>query len=90
MVVPMLLPSVAISLQLGTAAALVGVEPGQGDRGGERGAAVVSGVAALSSAAVGLQLGAVATVVVSDTGQGDRGGVRGETEMSAKAGATCG
>ena len=86
----MLLPSVAISLQLGTAATMVDVEPGQGDRGGERGAAVVTGVAAWSLAAVGLRLGAVATEVASDTGQGDRGGVRGETEMSAKAGATCG
>ena len=87
-VVPMHLPSVAMSLQLGTAATMVDAELGQGDRGGERGAAVASAVAALSSDAVGLQLGAVATVVVSDTGQGDRGGVRGKTEMSTKAGAT--
>ena len=53
-VVPMLLPSVAMSLQLGAAAA----ECGQGDSGGGRGAAMGSDVAALWSA----------TVVVSDNG----------------------
>ena len=88
MVAPMLLPSVAISLQLGAAATMFDAELGQGDRGGERGAAVASAVTALWSDAVGLQLGVYATVVVSDPGQGDRGGVRGKTEMSTRAGTT--
>ena len=59
MVAPMLLPSVAISLQLGAAATMFDAELGQGDRGGERGAAVASAVTALLSDAVGLQLGAL-------------------------------